>query len=1501
MDIKNFLGNLSGGSGKIKIAIFGVFVLMVAVFFAFGGLEWNYVASANLSCTQATLESRSCGANGEVESLAGNVYRCGNSTSGGWTWFEDKYSRCATGKKCCVIGGNATCVDANYDCGGASSSSSALAQQNQDTSSDLRAVPDGGVCPCGANLTGTCSILEDNEKYCASGYCNEGICGPRPSSAVPKCTIRDNDTNLPIEQLDENEKTCTKPSVLSGNGVYVCGQSPQKSQDLYSSDGSLSSEKEPFSGTIVYNLIPEQTCYSGCSNGKCNNESKCKTLAQIIQGQFSRYQSKIKDCKDRWDGVDEKDVDEGQKCSDCYRAAKESIIAALSDFGEKEKIFEAFGKLAYPDGLKCADRSFLISNKSLTNSPVQNITADDILCAKTDTGAGGMTMNTGCGKISVTGIQKNKICVGKDGEKFSSFLRGKSFGCEVVDGCGIAGWLTGNVKTCTSKEINAFMSSAYFSQTGKKEGVPVMGWGKGADQYGCEYVAYSQFAKVSSTDKNKNLYTYVQIPTGDCHGSTATISAASDFSCADYELPKSGGDEPAPDDLLDCLLGGKAVLKGAKVCGVQNKNKIYECIGRKTESEASGSEQWDEIEDCAASGKVCAINPDGEAQCVAAGTGGLTFKCDAAAGEVAVTDKAGEVSHIAGDRPQDCDQLASATDEEKAACKQEFPCEKAAGDCTFKITPGKPNSSNSKCKQGSMFGVYVPFTLKTQGDCSGISCWVTNDYDDGKSTAAPQSSITESTATSNWSACVFPKSSYSSASGQDESSEKNPEKINFRIECQQGGNRGSADASCPFPSADDNAFSDDKAKEDEEKKEEEEQNKTAPKVTISSPSGTVDAKTAELSVLTDIEADCKYMLSRDGSFNDFSGGMFMSGGGKSHTATLSNLTGTTATDCKYNHTVKVMCKNSKASQDAKSAVGSAQTNFSVDLSQKTENAPAAVAVMESKYTVANPVLKVTTDRPADCEYKKDGDFSAGSGTKFDTTGSYAHNTQLNDLKTGDHTYYVVCKDKETCAANKPGLSVKFTVSLSDDPANAPKIASTTPETQTIANPALSVTTDRPAACQYKKDTSFTYDDGSGTQFANDGEYAHSVSLADLPDGKHTFYVACKDKATGAKKTLETAIATTLNRGGAAGAPVISNTTPASQNTNSPTLSVITDRPAICQYKQDADFTYGQGTQFAIDGGTGHSAVLASAADGTYVFYVVCQDPTTRISSAPGAQIIFTVNTASGNCASLSSNDQQNDNERDYDDEDDYDSTYVWRSAAAGTVEMFEKVDWYAGYQFTPEEDGYATQLCGYFDSGAKNRVSLYDGNHKELAGVEVDGRGGWNCANIAPVKVKADRRYYVITRVEDDAIYFAYKSGLLPREAENTVVEYGVRQLGAAGDFGEDLKKYDYMVFGLVDVKIKFVEDNSRGPQVSSPLPDDDDEKSDLILSVQTNEDAACKFDREDLEYKEMKYTFGATGQKLHQQKICNLDDGPFTWYVRCKGATDTNDGSTAIQFEVDD
>jgi len=857
-----------------------------------------------------------------------------------------------------------------------------------------------------------------------------------------------------------------------------------------------------------------------------------------------------------------------------------------------------------------------------------------------------------------------------------------------------------------------------------------------------------------------------------------------------------------------------------------------------------------------------------------------------------------------------------------------FPEESKSLSATTCKLNGFNNINTPSTNYSSCDGAYVKFVLNSSGDCANkVYCEVTNDYSSEIAEAQLKSTITSMSNTSNWVACVPIQSRYGDSQN---SSASIPDKIHFYINCStydDSGNPVNGETACdnPFKTQDEQKKEEEGKSEEggtckkdedcreglvcvdgkciteEDAQEQEEQNNTAPSVNISAPSGTIDAKTAELKVSTDIAASCKYMLGQDGSFSNFDGGgMTMGGsGGTSHTATLSNLTNTQASDCKYNHTVTVMCKNSKAGAGATGAVGSAQTSFSVDLSQKTENAPVVSSASDSKHTIANPILKVITDRPADCEYKEGNDFTSGGGTKFDTTGSYSHNTQLDGLENDDYVYYVVCKDKETCAANKPGFQVNFEVDLSGNPENAPNIVSTTPEIQTVANPTLSVTTDRPATCQYKQDGTFTYD--GGTQFSNDGEYAHSISLADLSDGEKTFYVACKDKATGAAKTLETAIVTTLDRGGNENAPVISNTTPASQNTNSPTLSVITNIAAVCQYQKDADFVYGQGVQFVVDGGTGHSVVLNGIADGAHTYYVVCRDPATQVSNSPGAQIMFSVNTASEVCASLSSNDKQNDNDRDYSDDDDYNSVYLWRSVAAGTVESFDQVDWFAGYQFTPEENGYVTQLCGYFDSGSQNEVGLYDGSYDELAAVEIDGEDGWNCANIAPVKVKADKRYYVIARVQDDPIYFAYKSGLLPRDAENAVIEAGVRQLASSGDFGENLKKYDYMVFGLVDAKIRFAEDSEQGPEISDPLPDGNNEESDTVLSAQTDENAACKFDRQDAEYKDMKYTFGATGQMLHQQKICDLDDGPFTWYVRCKGATETNDESTLIQFDVDD
>lgn len=1032
---------------------------------------------------------------------------------------------------------------------------------------------------------------------------------------------------------------------------------------------------------------------------------------------------------------------------------------------------------------------------------------------------------------------------------------------------------------------------------------------------------------------------------------------------------------------------------------------------------------------------------------------------------------------------------------------------------------GSKDAENEKCGAiSSCSGKCVNFTVTKVGTCNNVTCNVSNNYDNYVSKGVQNGN------SSNWNACLKPKTTSASSVSDNYIKGSGSETMTVKITCQDNTDgkitTGPTDsAACSVPQSSSNPYqkaeeaqqaaeeastTEAKAKE-EEKAEQEKQNKTAPKVTISSPTGTIKEKTASLKASTDIEANCTYSDSVSGG--DTVTEMTMTGDGiKSHEATLSSL-------AKGKHTVTVTCVNSAANTSSSASTGSKSATYTVDLSQNEDYKPAVESQTDPTFTVANPVLKVSTTRPANCQYKEGSTFTYGSGTKFDTTGSYNHNTQLPVLTAGDKKYFVICQDVETEAVSA-ALEIKFTINLSslanapvinsvtsetqnvanptlavvtnipavcqyatttfaygatgvtqftndsdyshtsllstyadgkykfyvackakDSNASttlqnpiettlsrgqgAPNIESTTPETQMVANPALSVTTDRPAICQYKKDSTFTYGAGKAMVAANEN-YAHSVSLADYNDGKYTFYVACRDKDGTAADTLDEPIVTTLSRsdtvpvitnttpinqntntpilsasttlaatcqykegsnftygGGiqfsidgninhsvqlanvangqhiyyivckdtasgnanpsgmqivftvntSVGAPVISNTTNPNQTTSTPTLSVMTLAAATCQYKADSDFTYGGGTQFATDGGTGHSAQLPSMADGTHAYYVVCKDSATGATNAAGTQITFSVSTTAKVCAKLSSNDRQSDNDRDYDSDDDSDSdsNYLWRSIESGTREQFTNVDWYAGYQFTPqgrcsdshdscttnsdcdddetcESGAYVTQLCGYFADGESNKVTLYNNSFKALATATVSGKDDWECVSISSVAVSAGKHYYVIARVEDKSIYYEYESGMLPREADDVIVETGIRQL-AGDDFGTELKKYDYMIFGLVDVKIKFTEESENGPSVSSATPTGTIDEDFTTISVETDEKATCKYDRDDVDYGDMKYTFGSTGNKIHEQKVCDLDDGQFTFYVRCKGidSKEENDASTLIQFEVSD
>ena len=634
-------------------------------------------------------------------------------------------------------------------------------------------------------------------------------------------------------------------------------------------------------------------------------------------------------------------------------------------------------------------------------------------------------------------------------------------------------------------------------------------------------------------------------------------------------------------------------------------------------------------------------------------------------------------------------------------------------------------------------------------------------------------------------------------------------------------------------------------------------------------------KTPVLAVTTDRKAECRY---KNASFTFDSGAVITTTNKFSHTISIASLDD-------GEHSFYVMCK------DIETEAISKEKLITTVLDRITGNEPEITNTTETYQTVANPLLSLTTTRSATCQYKSSS-FAYGAGTNFTTTGSTSHKAQLSNVSDGQYTYYASCKDTATQVANATSTQMIFTVA-----ATAPVVSNITSARQTNDSPVVAVTTDRPATCQYK-DSNFTY--GVGTAIATSDNYSHSGSISSLSDGSHTLYVVCRATLNGALSATKQ-IETVLDRSTAVGAPVITNTTTGYQTTNSPALTVTTNVAAACQYKTTS-FTYNNGIQFTTDGGTNHSVQLGNLNDGQHSYYIICKGNASGVTSSEDYQLIFTVDTTgnSGNCASLSANDRKNDSNRSYDENINDNSVYPWQAAEAGTRDRFAKVDWFAGYQFTPNKNGKINQLCGYFDSGKTNKVVLVNGSYNELATAQVTGNGSWKCADISPVSIEADKRYYVVARIKDNPVYFEYKTGLLPKNSGNVVIEAGVRQTIISDNFKSDIIKYDYMIFGLVDVRITYSQATATGPVIDSVSPVGTVTSSSAKISAQTSQNATCRFGREDVSYSSMDYSLPKETNSTFSQKVCNLEDGNYTFYIRCKSSSGVeNNVSTPVQFKI--
>ena len=97
--------------------------------------------------------------------------------------------------------------------------------------------------------------------------------------------------------------------------------------------------------------------------------------------------------------------------------------------------------------------------------------------------------------------------------------------------------------------------------------------------------------------------------------------------------------------------------------------------------------------------------------------------------------------------------------------------------------------------------------------------------------------------------------------------------------------------------------------------------------------------------------------------------------------------------------------------------------------------------------------------------------------------------------------------------------------------------------------------------------------------------------------------------------------------------------------------------------------------------------------------------------------------------------------------------------------------------------------------------------------------------------------------------------------------------------FGDKVSRYAYLSFGLVDVKLNegksliVLHAASTRPAISDPQPTGTISNNKPLMSVHTNRNATCRYDKALKNYADMLYAFTKTGGTTHTKRLLHTDD----------------------------
>jgi len=100
------------------------------------------------------------------------------------------------------------------------------------------------------------------------------------------------------------------------------------------------------------------------------------------------------------------------------------------------------------------------------------------------------------------------------------------------------------------------------------------------------------------------------------------------------------------------------------------------------------------------------------------------------------------------------------------------------------------------------------------------------------------------------------------------------------------------------------------------------------------------------------------------------------------------------------------------------------------------------------------------------------------------------------------------------------------------------------------------------------------------------------------------------------------------------------------------------------------------------------------------------------------------------------------------------------------------------------------------------------------------------------------------------------------------------------------------------------VADSINPPVISNPLPSGTIASKSVTISVDTNEEAVCRYGNENVDYQALCNEFETTGGTHHTAEVCrthDLEERSYTYYVKCKDSYgNVNTAPATIQFIVD-